>query len=208
MRTYVYVDGFNLYYGSLRNTPYKWLDLAKLCSHLLKPNDILKIKYFTARVVPRKNDPQQALRQQMYLRALQTTPEIEIYFGHFLSHPVTMAECNQHGETTGAFRRVLKTEEKGSDVNLASHLLLDAFKDSFDVAVLITNDSDLLTPMRIAKEEFGKVIGLINPQARASRELAKHATFVKQIRSGVLAKSQYPDALSDRNGSFHKPKAW
>lgn len=119
-----------------------------------------------------------------------------------------MAECDQQGKTTGVFRRVLKTEEKGSDVNLASHLLLDTFKDNFDVAVLITNDSDLLTPMRIAKEEFGKVIGLINPQARASRELAKNASFVKQIRAGALAQSQFPVTLSDRKGSFHKPKAW
>tara|TARA_R110002072_G_scaffold29206_4_gene92759 strand:- start:564 stop:863 length:300 start_codon:yes stop_codon:yes gene_type:complete len=34
MRTCVYVDGFNLYYGALKRTPYKWLDLAALMAAL------------------------------------------------------------------------------------------------------------------------------------------------------------------------------
>jgi len=72
--TYVYVDGFNLFYGALTRTPYRWLDLAKLC-RLYFPNDVRKIKYFTAIVSARPSDPDQPLRQQLYLRALQTLPK-------------------------------------------------------------------------------------------------------------------------------------
>ena len=64
LRTYVYVDGFNLYYGSLKDTPYKWLDLDKLCQELLQAhNELLQIRYFTAHLKPRPNDPKQPYRQ-------------------------------------------------------------------------------------------------------------------------------------------------
>src|SRR5713101_7590873 len=87
MDTYVYVDGFNLYYGCIRKTPYKWLDVPAMCRVLLPQNNIIKIKYFTAKVVARPSDPRQATRQQTYLRALSTLSGFEIYYGHFLSHP-------------------------------------------------------------------------------------------------------------------------
>jgi hypothetical protein len=80
-KTYVYVDGFNLFYGALRRTPYRWLDLAKLCRRYLPNDDVRTIKYFTAIVSARPSDPDQPVRQQLYLRALQTLPEVEIYYG-------------------------------------------------------------------------------------------------------------------------------
>jgi hypothetical protein len=89
--TNVYIDGFNLYYGSLRNTPYRWLNLETLCQLLLPKNTIGEIKYFTALVSSRPNDPDQAIRQQLYLRALGTLPKVSIHKGHFLTHEVTMA---------------------------------------------------------------------------------------------------------------------
>ena len=87
MRTYIYIDGFNFYYRAVRNTPYKWLDLKEFFTKLLSPtNQILHIKYFTARVSGRF-DPDQPIRQKTYLRALQKhIPEISIYYGHFLSN--------------------------------------------------------------------------------------------------------------------------
>ena len=72
MKTYVYVDGFNLYYGAVKDTPYKWLNPQKLCDLLLPNHNITKIKYFTARISARPNDPDQPTRQQFYLRALRT----------------------------------------------------------------------------------------------------------------------------------------
>jgi hypothetical protein len=81
--TNVYIDGFNLYYGAVRNTPYRWLDLLKLCQLMLPTDSIKEIKYFTARVGGRPNDPDAPTRRQIYLRALRTLPSLKIYYGHF-----------------------------------------------------------------------------------------------------------------------------
>src|SRR4030042_2435296 len=124
-RTYVYIDGFNLYYGQVKGTPYKWLNLDALCRAYIDTakNDILKIKYFTALVKPRPHDQDQSVRQQSFLRALSTIPNIEIIYGHFLSHVVSMPLANGSG-----YVNVIKTEEKKSDVNIAVHMLHDAYK--------------------------------------------------------------------------------
>jgi len=107
------------------------------------------------------------------------------------------------------FARVTKTEEKGSDVNIAAHLIHDAHKGFFDVAVLVTNDSDLMEPIKIVRREVGLQVGILNPHEQTpSQMLLKHASFMKQIRHGVLAASQFPHVLKDEKGVFHKPKAW
>jgi len=90
MKTFVYVDAFNLYYGAAKDTPYKWLDLQALCRIMIPKNTVACIKYFTARVQPRPGDPDQPTRQLMYLRALQTLPNLQIVYGHYLSHVVWM----------------------------------------------------------------------------------------------------------------------
>ena len=91
MKTWVYVDGFNLYNGALRNTPYKWLDPEKLAYRILTPGAIVeKVKYFSAKVIGRPNDPDQPLRQIAYWRALRTLPCIEIIEGQFAVRPVRM----------------------------------------------------------------------------------------------------------------------
>ncbi|MBC8554481.1 MAG: NYN domain-containing protein [Candidatus Brocadiales bacterium] len=207
MNTTVYIDGFNLYYGSLKNTPFKWLDLNELCRLLLPKHQINKIKYFTAFVKSRPNDLNMPIRQQMYLRALRTLPNIEIIAGHFLTQEVNMpvAGCNPKSQR---YVKVIKTEEKGSDVNLATHLLSDGYKGKIDVAVLITNDSDLVGPVKIVRNELKLAVGVINPHKKPSRILIQQASFVKQIRKGVLSKSQFPRTLKDSKGTFHKPSKW
>ena len=189
-RTYVYVDGFNLYYGSLRNTPYRWLDLETLCRLLLPPNDVVRINYYTARVGARIGDPQQPLRQQVYLRALGTLPRVRVHFGHYLSHAVSMP-LESPAPGGPRFARVIKTEEKGSDVNLATHLVSDAYEGAFDCAVLVTNDSDLREPVDLVRRRLGKAVGIINPHRHAAVALSNVATFVKSIRQGVLRASQF-----------------
>ncbi|RPJ08435.1 MAG: NYN domain-containing protein [Spirochaetaceae bacterium] len=205
LRTYIYIDGFNLYYGQVKGTPYKWLDLDALCRAYLsaKTNNILKIKYFTAIVKPRPKDPDQGVRQQIYIRALKTIPHIEIIYGHFLSHEVNMPLAGSTG-----FVRVIKTEEKKSDVNIAVHMLHDAYKDNYDLAVLVSNDSDLSEALRIIKNELGKKIGILNPQKIQSRELGKYALFQKQIRQRALAACQFPIILHDKTGKITKPVRW
>jgi uncharacterized LabA/DUF88 family protein len=204
----VYVDGFNLYYGALRRTRFKWLDIEKLCRLILKNTPIDKIKYFTARVVPRSSDPDQGVRQEIYLRALAANPKVEIHFGHFLSHVVRMPICDSAGKVTGQYGDVLKTEEKGSDVNIAAHLLLDAHTSRFDQAIIISNDSDLLTPIKFVRRDFKKRVGILNPHQRPSQVLLREADFLRPNRIGAVAAAQVPDQMSDRNGSFGRPSRW
>jgi uncharacterized LabA/DUF88 family protein len=103
---------------------------------------------------------------------------------------------------------VEKTEEKGSDVNLASHLVRDAFLKQFEVAVLITNDSDLAEPVRIVAQELHIPVGILNPHQHHSKELQRYATFVKRIRQGHLLASQFPTTVQDAKGAFSKPAGW
>jgi uncharacterized LabA/DUF88 family protein len=205
MKINIYIDGFNLYYGSLRYTPYKWLDPKAMC-RLLFPNDTInRIKYFTARVSARPSDPDQPIRQNTYFRALKTLKELELIEGSFLTKEVRMPLANTNPQK---YARVIKAEEKGSDVNLAVHMVNDAHKKDFELAVMFTNDSDLLEPLKIVRYELGLPVGIVNPQKYPSFHLKKHATFLKTLRSGVLAASQFPLILKDENGSFRKPARW
>lgn len=103
----------------------------------------------------------------------------------------------------------MKTEEKGSDVNLAAHLLMDAFEDRFDVAVIVSNDSDLKEPIRLVRDRFGKKIVLLGPKSsRISGALRPVADFIRQFGPNALARAQFAVRLTDANGTFHKPTRW
>jgi uncharacterized LabA/DUF88 family protein len=174
-RTFIDVDGLNLYYGAVKDTTLKWLNIRRLCELLLPGYSIQRIKYFTARVSARRDDPHKPTRQQIYLRALRTIPDLEIIYGSFLSHDVVtpLAEPSAGGSR---FARVTRTEEKGSDVNIATHLVHDAYQRNFEVAVLVTNDSDLLEPIRIVRHELCLPVGILNPHRHTpSHVLTRHA---------------------------------
>ena len=203
LKTNVYIDGFNLYYGCVRHTPYKWLDLAAFCARLLPKNQINRIRYFTALVTPRANDPQQRMRQEIYLRAIRTIPNLSLDLGHFLASKVRMMRSDYSGKV-----EVLKSEEKGSDVNLASRLLIDCYNSKCDIAVIISNDSDLVFPIEHVKRFLGKTVGIVNPHQRPSRELLAIANFYKPIRQSILGSCQFPDNMTDALGAFHKPSMW
>ena len=208
MRTRIYVDGFNLYFGALRKTPHKWLDLAAMArSHLDSRNAIIGIKYFTAKISPRPGDNGQTSRQEIYFRALRTIPNLEIFFGHFLSSIISMPFAAPAPDGP-RFARMVKTEEKGSDVNIASQLLKDAYGRTMDCAVIVSGDSDLLMPLQIVKNELGIPVGVLNPQERPCRVLKAHATFYKHLRRGKLARSQFPSVLTDATGRFTRPQSW
>jgi uncharacterized LabA/DUF88 family protein len=207
-RAAVYIDGFNLYYGALKGTPYKWLDVEALARRLTPTDQLVAVRYFTARVRPQPNDPQQPQRQQAYLRALDTLPLVTVHFGHYLSHPTRMplADPSPGGARTV---EVIKTEEKGSDVNLATYLLLDAFRDRCDKAVVVTNDSDLREPIRVAESELGVQVVIVNPHPPLRRSLALRASAMRQLREPAIAACQLPPALTDAQGrTIRKPPTW
>jgi hypothetical protein len=162
LRTYVYVDGFNLYYRALKGTPFKWINLKLLCALSLGSGfNVAKIRYFTARVSA-NTDPDQPRRQQLYLKALGTIPEIEVHYGKFLVHPARMPLQTVLPDGTRSVW-VMKTEEKGSDVNLASHLIQDAHMGAFEAAAVVSCDTDLVEPVRIVAKEIGKRVCLLPP---------------------------------------------
>jgi uncharacterized LabA/DUF88 family protein len=208
VKTNIYVDGFNLYFRCLRGTPCKWLDIAKMCELLLPHNPINKIKYFTANVAARPSDPDQPLRQQIYFRALETIPNLTIIRGTFLTSRVKMLKVGCPPDHDTSYVQVIKTEEKGSDVNLATHLLYDACKSDFECGVVVSKDSDLLEPIRIVRQELGLTVGLLNPGKKRSLALVPHVDFIKEIRRGVLMASQFANELEDARGKFRKPRTW
>lgn len=207
MKTMVYVDGFNLYYGAVKGTPYKWLNIHQLCAYHLPKDKIVGIKYFTARIISRTDDSHKHIRQLVYLRALQTLPDFEIIYGHYSEHPKWMRLVNP---TPGgpSFAEVIKTEEKGSDVNIAVHMLHDGYQGKYELAVLISNDSDLLAAIRIVQNDLGLKVGILNPQTYPSRVLKHEAFFLRDIRTGIVKASQFPNTMKDTSGSFYKPKKW
>lgn len=205
-RAILYVDGFNLYYGALKGTPHKWLNPLQLGRLVFQNFDFVGVRYCSAAVSARPSDPQQPLRQDLYFRALATVPEITVTLGNFL---VSTPRMMEHPPTVPPrFVQVVKTEEKGSDVNLATHLLCDAYEGLFDIAVVVTNDSDLVMPIQQVRQRLGKKVFLLCPRQRASFELQKNVDGVRHIRQGVLQAAQFPATLTDPNGTFTKPPSW
>src|SRR6266511_3125248 len=180
MRTNVYVDAFNLYYGCLKGTPYRWLDLAALCRRLLPNDEINRIRYFTALVSARPDDPQEPQRQLTYLRALRTIPNLSIHTGHYLSHSVRMRLANPPPGGPATVE-VIKTEEKSSDVK---------------------------EPIAVVQRDLGLIVGIVNPHPPKRRSRALQPTFFKQIRESALRTCQFPLVLTDADGKIHKPARW
>lgn len=260
MRTNFYIDGFNLYFGCLQGTPHKWLDLVKFCqlSYPAPANQLGRVRYFTARVSSRPNDPRQPERQAAYLRALGTLPELTIHYGKFhvtrpwmkvvtrpvggarvwcppagYRHPLVIPDPPDQPAALKVWRprdgvpfplvvspsagwsetvEVERSEEKGSDVNLATYLLLDAFRDDYDAAVVVTNDPDQREAIQVVRKELGKpvlVIFPIRPGRVGNTDLKKVASRHDAVNPAVLAASQFPPSLTDSKGRHvRKPATW
>ena len=205
-RTIVYIDGFNLYYGALRNTPHKWLDLHRYF-RLLRPNDdIVSIRYFTALVVgPTRPN------QETYLRALATTPIVEPVLGLFKNKRIkcrTMA-CAHVGP------RFFETpEEKRTDVNVAISMVDDAYQDMCDEFVLVSGDSDLVPAVRLIRSRFPHkkitvYIPAVNPVRAAAVELRTAANKHRDLPLNLLPHAQFSNPLPDGlGGVISKPPTW
>jgi hypothetical protein len=214
VKTILYIDGFNLYYGALKETPLRWLNPLALAAAAFPRNRIIATRFFTAKVTPLPHDPHQPDRQQAYWRALRTLPDLEIIEGDFRTRVVRAKVVTPPPNTI----EIYKTEEKGSDVNLGAHLLMDGFLGRYDAAIVITGDSDLVTPIRMARQQLRKAVGVLNPQRlsgpncrpeRKSAGLQQAASFYKNgITWNQLLKAQLPDPLADSHGTIHKPATW
>lgn len=204
----VYIDGFNLYYGVLKGTPYRWLDLGAF-ARAITPQKyaVQQIRYFTAKVSPVPNNPSVHVRQTAYLDAIAAQcPNVAIQYGHYLRHPVNLPDAN----APGVMRRVLKTEEKGSDVNLAVHLVNDAWVGGHQAAVVVSNDSDLLEAIKLTKARGITIYWL--PPLRAGRYpaqvLRQEVGSMQRIYRQTLPACQLPNPVMTPKGAVHKPAGW
>ena len=192
MLTNVYIDGFNLFYGALKGTAYKWLDVRRLAAILLPEDEIKDVYYFTARLRTVGFDGGRRQRQDVYLRALTAVSGVELVCGTF----------RQRGDSW---------EEKKTDVKLATIMIFDAFMGQFDQAVVITNDSDLVTPIQRLRDELGFRITVVNPRRRQKthHELRGAASAVMRIKEEHLRLSQLPAETRDVAGRvIRKPIGW
>jgi hypothetical protein len=197
LRTTLYVDGFNLYYGAAKHTRLKWVNVIALAEEALPGLRVTKTRYFTAMVKSDPQNPQQHQRQETYIRALKTLPNLTVHLGHFQNTQIWAKHCNPPPSRV----QVHKTEEKGSDVNIATYMLADAFRNDCDQLVVMTNDSDLAEPIRIINTELRRRVLVLNPHSedtaarasartgtpvlhRPSVHLQRVAHRVKDIRSG------------------------
>lgn len=220
MGTNVYIDGFNLYNGAVKKTPFKWLDLGALCTTLLRNHTIHRIRYFTALVLDFQHDPQASSRQDVYIRALGTIPNLTVHKDAWFASnaillpqfPLAYRNPERYPKRPPQLVQVQRMEEKRTDVDLATYLLVDCFLNDFDEAAVISNDSDLVSPIEMVKSKFGKRIGVINPHPpdRMSGHLQRAASYhFRTINRSVLAKCQFPATLIDAQGrSITKPASW
>ncbi len=209
MITNVYIDGFNRYYRALKDSPFRWLDLRRLAETLFPQDSINQVSYFTARLDVRPGNPGQAQRQLIYLRALGTLPGFDVHFGVFRSGVKRRPLAEP---TPGLPTHVLvrDSEEKGSDVNLATRLLVDGFNGEYEQAVVVSNDADFAGAMRYVRDDLGFRVTLVNPDSKNSspRELADAATYVKRLWKSHLRCSLFSDTLTDGVGVIRKPAGW
>ena len=209
MTTNLYIDGFNLYYHALKDTPFRWLDLRKLAEALFPQDEINRICYFTARLDVRPGNPGQAQRQLIYLRALKTLEGFDAYYGVFRSG-IKRCPLAEPVPELPTHVLVRDSEEKGSDVNLATRLLVDGFNGEYEQAVVVSNDADFAGAMRYVRDVLGLRVTLVNtdPKNSSPRELADAATYVKRLWKSHLRWSLFPDTLRDEVGTIRRPDGW
>lgn len=176
----------------------KWLNIRLLAENLLKPNqEIKEIKYFTSSV---SNNPDKQKRQTLYIEALETQ-DIKIYYGHYQRGKT---ECNRCGNIWASFN------EKMTDVNIATQMLSDAYQDNFDIAMLISGDSDLVPPIRTIHESFkNKRVFVAFPPKRSNNSVSLVSKGSLTIGRKKIQDSQFTSEVQKKDGFIiKKPDIW
>ena len=228
MKTIYYVDGYNLFYGALKHTPYKWLDLrALLHDQIVRVQEpscaFLRIKYFTANIKAKIASHGQAAAdaQHAYLRALEVlyAGGIEIIKGYYSLEKQVALQYRKPPDKTDRVD-VWKLEEKQTDVNIALSAYRDVAKGDVDQLVFVSNDSDIVPALRAIREDFGSKcrIGLITPIQKpnggpshrpGNKELSRYADWTRHyILEDELLASQLPERIPTRKKPICKPDYW
>jgi 6-hydroxy-3-succinoylpyridine 3-monooxygenase len=205
-RSIIYIDGFNLYYGAVKNTPWKWLNIEKYFTVLFPHDDIQTIKYFTARI-----DGSHRPNQDLFIKALLTLDKVQVIYGLFKFKKV---KCLVKNCTYKGVKMFHVPEEKRTDVNIAVHMMDDIFNDRCDRLIIISGDSDLVPAVKTVKKiaPNKKVIVYVPAKSKirgAATELRKSSDRHKTLPNNLLSKAQFPDQLADIKGNvIQKPASW
>ena len=208
MRLRLYVDGFNLYHRLLKGrVGCKWLDLVQLAHRLFPSDELDEVHYFTARIKA-LGDPQAPQRQQVYLRALDTQSNVRVHFGYFqIEKKWRRLVTPAPGRKKSA--EVFLPEEKGSDVNLAAHLVSDGYERRYKKAAVLSNDADLAEPIRIVTSRLGIPVTVLHPPRYPATVLRKAMpTELKRLSLSSVRQCQLPSTLEDPDGTIQKPNSW
>ena len=195
------MDGFNLYFGMKAGgwNDTLWLNIQKLAHDLLKPHQVLlHTKYFTSRV---RNNPSKEKRQKTYIEAIETLLDCDIYYGHYQSQ---VEQCRICGHSYPY------ANEKMTDVNIAVEILTDAYSDKFDMALLITGDSDLVPPIRAVHKLFNnKRVFVAFPPNRFNISVKDAAKGSLMIGRKKLKDSQFAEKVKKKDGFvLMRPTEW
>jgi uncharacterized LabA/DUF88 family protein len=195
-----YIDGFNLYFGIVEAgfNHCKWLDLKMLVQNLLKPyQELVEVKYFTSRV---NNNPDKQKRQSLYIDALDSIG-VKIIYGNYQDGNVTCLRCGHIWKSA---------KEKMTDVNIATAIIVDAYKNEYDMAMLISGDTDLIPPIREVHSIFkNKRVMIAFPPKRHNKVLAILAKGSFIIGRKKLNESQLNEEVISRSGYKIKiPESW
>lgn len=199
-RVIVYIDGFNLYFGMLEAgfVNCKWLNIEKLVQGYLTTNQqLVAIKFFTSRI---SHNPQKQKRQTTYLEALETT-SVKIIYGLYKAKNIDCDNCGHNWYVSN---------EKMTDVNIATHLIIDAFQNKYDTAILISGDSDLVPPIKAVHENFPKkAVSVFFPPSRHNNTVAGVAKGSQIIGRKKLVDAQFENEITKTDDFILlKPKEW
>jgi len=218
LRTVVYVDGYNLYYGLLRKSTLKWLDLFVLFrDHVLDSEaDLVQVRYYTAPVLGRMCDsPESPQRQRRYLQALRKMypGQIVIIEGKIIATtPYQRLVKPIAGAADLQMVQVYDFNEKKTDVNLAADLIADAWTGAYEQAVVCSNDTDLEAALATVRRYLpGIRLGLVAPipgddHRRISTDLSRHTHWSKPLSPVHLRNAQLPERIPC--SALRKPETW
>jgi uncharacterized LabA/DUF88 family protein len=200
-RVIVYIDGFNFYFGIIAKgwRKYLWLNLQKFARSLLLPEqELIHTKYFTSRI---SKPVSKQKRQSIFLDALSSLPDFSIFYGRYQADVRTCENCG--------FSSFVSSEKK-TDVNIATELMVDAFQDNFDTAIIVTADADLTGPVVAIRKLFPqKKVIIAFPPKRHSYELKTVASGTYHIGEEKFSQNLFPDEVKTKSGFVLKrPDKW
>ncbi|MFH1383195.1 MAG: NYN domain-containing protein [Chloroflexota bacterium] len=168
-RVMIFIDGSNMYHslkGEFRRTD---IDLRKFCDKLIDRRRLIRIYYYNA-TVGRKEEPDRYMRQQAFLNSVKMIPYCEVRLGRLVYY---------NWPNTPPY-------EKGIDIMLTTDLLTHSFKNNYDVAILVTGDSDYVGAVQAAKDNGKNVEVALFGKERTSMPLREVADRIITIDGRFL----------------------